>query len=56
MYLSNCAQFNTFEVYNSVYETKMRYKQFLHQVAYHWTAYEIPDNEMNIKVLRTFTQ
>jgi len=42
MYLINCALLNSFVVYNSVKEKKIRYKNFLKLIAVHWLTDEIP--------------
>ena len=38
MYLVNCALFNSFVVYNSHAPKKIKYKNFLYAVAFHWVS------------------
>jgi len=45
MYLINCALFNSFVIFNSVHQPKMKYKKFLHEVALHWITDRIPSDD-----------
>lgn len=41
LYMMNCAFFNAYVVYNSTRTQKIRYKQFLHDVALYWVTDEL---------------
>ncbi|XP_053960478.1 piggyBac transposable element-derived protein 4-like [Anastrepha ludens] len=45
MYMINCALFNSFVVYNSTKNNKVKYKKFLNDVALHWVTDSIPTEE-----------